>query len=160
MAVPDTMAILVQTLSKDEIKQMKLKTGSVQVLVLAPSRETGNYSLRSLLTDVGGLANIDSTLNKPGDTRTKGENVATDRVLVDIRGRQEKPAKIGNPPETLEMLFLKSDGTCEVVSAADSQRFYDRYMMTLEPAAGTDAGTGAPANGNPFESGPPRGSNK
>jgi hypothetical protein len=155
------MAILVQTLSKDEIKQMKLKTGSVQVLVLAPSRETGNYSLRSLLTEVGGLANIDSALNKPGDTRVKGENVTTDRVLVDIRGRQEEPAaKIGNPPETLEMLFLKPDGTCEVVSAADSQRFYDRYMMTLEPAAGTDAGTGAPATMNPFESGPPRGSNK
>jgi hypothetical protein len=158
------MAILVQTLSKEEIKQMKLKTGSVQVLVLAPSSETGNYSLRSLLTEVGGLANIDSALNKPGDTRTKGENVTTDRVLVDIRGRQEEPAKIGNPPETLEMLFLKPDGTCEVVSAADSQRFYDRYMMTLEPAAGTDAGTdggpGAPANVNPFDFGPPRGGNK
>jgi hypothetical protein len=164
VAVPDAMAILVQTLSKDEIKQMKLKTGSVQVLVLAPSSETGNYSLRSLLTEVGGLANIDSALNKPGDTRTKGENVTTDRVLVDIRGRQEEPAKIGNPPETLEMLFLKPDGTCEVVSAADSQRFYDRYMMTLEPAAGTDAGTdggpGAPGIGNPFEFGSPRGGNK
>jgi ribosomal protein L27 len=155
VSVPDATALLVKTLTKEEIKEKKLKPGSLQVLVLAPSTDTGNYTLRSLITETGGLANVDSSLNKPGDIRMKGEEVTTGRVLVDVRGRQEEPGKPGTPPETLEMLFLKDDGSCEFVSAADSQRIADRYMPTLEPPA-------APVNDVPelLPPVPRRGSNK
>ena len=155
VSVPDATALLVKTLTKEEIKEKKLKPGSLQVLVLAPSTDTGNYTLRSLITETGGLANVDSSLNKPGDIRMKGEEVTTGRVLVDVRGRQEEPVKPGTPPETLEMLFLKDDGSFEFVSAADSQRIADRYMPTLEPPA-------APVNDVPelLPPVPRRGSNK
>jgi hypothetical protein len=160
VSVPDATTLLVQTLTKEEIKEKKLKPGALQVLVLAPSSDTGNYTLRSLITETGGLANVDKSLNKPGDVRTKGEDVITDRVLVDVRGRQEESGKPGSPPETFEMLFLRNDGSFEFVSAADSQRIADRYMPTLEvPAA---ASTDVPAEGFPsFDSPTPRrGSNK
>jgi hypothetical protein len=160
VSVPDATTLLVQTLTKEEIKEKKLKPGALQVLVLAPSSDTGNYTLRSLITETGGLANVDKSLNKPGDVRTKGEDVITDRVLVDVRGRQEESGKPGSPPETFEMLFLRNDGSFEFVSAADSQRISDRYMPTLEvPAA---APTDVPAEGFPsFDSPTPRrGSNK
>jgi len=87
--------------------------------------------------------------------RTKGEDVITDRVLVDVRGRQEESGKPGSPPETFEMLFLRNDGSLEFVSAADSQRIADRYMPTLEPPA-------APVNDVPelLPPVPRRGSNK
>jgi hypothetical protein len=155
VSVPDATALLVKTLTKDEIKEKKLKPGSLQVLVLAPTSNTGNYTLRSLITETGGLANVDKSLNKPGDVRTKGEDVITDRVLVDVRGRQEESGKPGSPPETFEMLFLKDDGSFEFVSAADSQRIADRYMPTLEPPA-------APVNDVPelLPPVPRRGSNK
>ena len=154
VSVPDGITMLVQTLSKDELKEKKIKPGSLQILVLAPSKDTGNYALRSLLTETGGLANVDSSLNKPGDTRTKGDDVTTDRVLVDVRGRQEESGKVGSPAETFEAIFLRSDGTCEVVSAADSQRLCDRYLPTLEPPAAAQAPTGLEEN--PFGNQPPR----
>jgi hypothetical protein len=155
VSAPDATTLLVQTLTKEEIKEKKMKAGSLQVLVLAPSSDTGNYTLRSLITETGGLANVDSSLNKPGDTRTKGEEVTTGRVLVDVRGRQEESGKPGSPPETFEMLFLRNDGSFEFVSAADSQRIADRYMPTLEPPA-------APVNDVPelLPPVPRRGSNK
>jgi hypothetical protein len=139
VSVPDATALLVKTLTKEEIKEKKLKPGSLQVLVLAPSTDTGNYTLRSLITETGGLANVDSSLNKPGDTRTKGEEVMTGRVLVDVRGRQDESGKAGSPAEPFEMLFLRNDGSFEFVSAADSQRLSDRYMPTLNPPSTTPA---------------------
>ena len=160
VVVPDATTLLVRTLTKDEIKQAKLKKDSLQVLLLAPAKETGNYSLRSLITDVGGLANVDDTLNKPGDTRTKGETAITDRVLVDVRGRQEEAGKPGFPSETLEMLFLRPDGSFDFVSAADSQRLCDRYRDTLDPPV-DQADPQSPEGLSPFEVTPPRrGSNK
>jgi hypothetical protein len=157
VSVPDATTLLVKTLTKEEIKEKKLKPGSLQVLVLAPSSDTGNYTLRSLITETGGLANVDSSLNKPGDTRTKGEQVMTGRVLVDVRGRQDESGKAGSPAEPFEMLFLRNDGSFEFVSAADSQRLSDRYMPTLNPPSTT------PVNNVPegFDSPTPRrGSNK
>jgi hypothetical protein len=155
VSVPDATTLLVQTLTKEEIKEKKLKPGSLQVLVLAPSSDTGNYTLRSLITETGGLANVEKSLNKAGDVRTKGEDKITDSVLVDVRGRQEESGKPGSPPETFEMLFLRNDGSFEFVSAADSQRIADRYMPTLEPPA-------APVNDVPelLPPVPRRGSNK
>lgn len=155
ITAPDATRLLVRTLTKDEVKQQKMKKDSLQVLVLAPASDTGNYSMRSIVTDVGGLANVDATLNKPGDTRTKGEKAITDRVLVDVRGRQEEAGKSGTPAEPLEMLFLRPDGSYEFVSAADSQQFCDRYLPTLEPPIDPQAPV-TPEGGSPFEFAPPR----
>jgi hypothetical protein len=124
VTVPDTGALLVRTLRKAELK--RLKAGSVEVLVLDKSSETGNYALRSLVTEPGGLINIDKRLNKPGDQRTRGEDTFTEAVLVDLRGRQDdraeaRGAKGSPPPEPLDMLFLEPDGTFTVASAAESQ---------------------------------------
>lgn len=160
VVVPDATTLLVQTLTKEEIKEKKLKAGSLQLLVLAPSRDTGNYTLRSLITETGGLADVDSSLNKPGDVRVKGDDVTTGRVLVDVRGRQDESGKPGMPTETFELLFLRPDGSCEIVSAADSQRLSDRYMPTLDPPVAPDANV-APEGVNPFETPPRRrGANK
>jgi hypothetical protein len=127
---------------------------------MAASKLNGNYSLRALLTELGGIANVDSTLNKPGDARARGEDVLTGRALVDLRGRQEEPTKAGGPPEVLEMLFVRPDGSCEIVSAADSQTFYDRYRSTLDPPAvppgGADVPAGVPPGLNTFEGSPSR----
>jgi hypothetical protein len=155
VAVPEPMTLLVRTFSKDESKRLKMKPGSAEVIVMAASGMTGNYALRGLLTEVGGLANVDTSLNKPGDLRARGEDVFTNRALVDVRGRQEDPAKATGPIEVVEMLFVRPDGSCEVVSAADSQSFYDRYRMTLDPqkdAAQSPDGLpeGMPEGGNPF----------
>jgi hypothetical protein len=150
VVVPDATTLLVQTLTKEQVKEKKLKVGSLQVLVLAPSRDTGTYTLRSLITETGGLADVDSSLNKPGDVRVKGDNVTTGRVLVDVRGRQDESGKPGTPAETFELLFLRPDGSCEVVSAADSQRLSDRYMPTLDPPVAPEANV-APEGANPFE---------
>jgi hypothetical protein len=153
VAVPEPTSILVRPITKEESKRLKLKPGAQEILVMAPSSETGNYSLRGLITETGGLANVDSGLNKPGDTRTRGEDVTTDRVLVDVRGRQDEGAKTTGPPEPLEMLFLKPDGTFELVSAADSQSFYERYAGTLDMGDTPPPGA-IPADGpnqNPFD---------
>jgi hypothetical protein len=157
VTVPDPVTLLVQTLSKEEIKEKKIKAGSLQLLVLAPSDETGTYSMRSLITEPGGLANVDSSLNKPGDVRTKGDDVITGRVLVDVRGRQEEAGSVGVPPETFELLFIHPDGTCEAVSAADSQRLRDRYLVTLEPP---EAATAPPGLEETLVAPPRRGANK
>jgi len=150
VVVPDATTLLVQTLTKEQVKEKKLKVSSLQLLVLAPSRETGTYTLRSLITETGGLADVDSSLNKPGDVRVKGDNVTTGRVLVDVRGRQDESGKPGTPAEAFELLFLRPDGSCEVVSAADSQRLSDRYMPTLDPPVAPEANV-APEGANPFE---------
>jgi hypothetical protein len=161
VAVPEPMSLLVRTFTKDETKRLKMKQGWVEVIVMAASEQTGNYSLRGLLTEIGGLANVDAALNKPGDARVRGEDAITNLALVDIRGRQEKPTKATGPTEVVEMLFVRPDGSCELVSAADSQSFYDRYQMTLDVGANAPPGgeppPGSPAGGlNPFEF-PPQG---
>lgn len=158
--VPEPTAILARTLSKDDAKRMKLKAGSYEVLVLGESRDTGNFTVRSVLTEVGGLANVDPALNKPGDQRTRGEPISTGRILVDVRGRQDDrggSARGSGPADTFEMLFFDPDrGTFEFVSTADSQRRFDQYGHTL-PAAedpkkgGSKQPGGLPAGLNPYE---------
>jgi hypothetical protein len=159
VTVPDTGALLVRTLRKAELK--RLKAGSVEVLVLDKSSETGNYALRSLVTEPGGLINIDKRLNKPGDQRTRGEDTFTEAVLVDLRGRQDdraeaRGAKGSPPPEPLDMLFLEPDGTFTVASAAESQAKIDRYVGTLpivDDAKGSkDKRPQGPNPDNPFGS--------
>ena len=160
VTVPGTGALLVRALPKADLR--RLKAGSVEVLVLDKGSETGNYALRSLVTEPGGLVNVDGRLNKPGDQRTRGEDAVTDAVLVDMRGRQEdraetRGAKGSPPPEPLDMLFLRPDGTFTVASAADSQAKVDRYLTTLpeveDPKAGKEKQPPAINPDSPF--GPP-----
>lgn len=158
--VPDPTAVVVRTLSKDEIKKLKRpKAGWYEVLVLGEGADTGNYALRSVITEQGGVANVDPSLNKPGDTRMRGEAIVTDRILLDVRGRQEEPGAGTTGDDPLEMLFLDpATGRFEFVSAADSQAAIDRYAATLpaiedgkKPSGKKDSGPAVGPTANPFE---------
>ena len=115
-------------------------------MILAPSEKTGNYALRSTLTDLGGLADVSPELNRPGDVRFFGESLVTDTVLVDAHGSQEDRGDVRStdPPEPLEMLFLREDGSFAVVAAADGERPIRRYGGTL-----FKPGTQLPDDGRP-----------
>lgn len=134
--VPDPTRLLVDVFPAAELKKLRIKPGMLEVLVLAASAETGNYALRSALIDVGGFANVDKRLNRPGELRTRGEDVVTDRLLVDVFGQQVEgddkprrgPRKI---PEPFTAVFMRPDGSFEQVAAADSERLIDRYGETL-----------------------------
>ncbi len=144
--VPEPVVLMSRTIDKDTRKKMKLKGETLEVLILAPSQKTGNYALRSTVTDLGGLVNISPELNKPGDVRFYGEPLATDSVLVDARGSQEDRADIRgtDPPAPLEMLFLRPDGSFTTVSAAEGERSLSRYGGTL-----FKPGTQLPDDGRP-----------
>ena len=151
VGAPNATTTLLATLRKDQMK--KFKPGSFEVLVLGPSEETGDYALRGLLTEAGGLVNVDEKLNRPGDRRTRGEEIATDRIVVDVRGRQEERTEIKTPrpPEPFELLvFRPDDGSFEFVSAADSEALVAEHQGTL-PAAESpkpDSKPGQPATGS------------
>ena len=124
-----------------------------------------SFALRSVVTEVGGLVNVDAALNKPGDTRSRGEDIRTDRVIVDVRGRQNdrgeerSSGRVPLPPEPFELLVLKPDGSFEVASVADSQAVIDANVATLpaieSPARGPGSERGprgdvGPVPGSPF----------
>jgi hypothetical protein len=151
VVVPDGIRMLVQPMKKQDLK--RLKPGTFATMILAQT-SAGAYGLRWLLMEVGGLANVDPLLNKRGDPRSRGEAVVTDRVLLDVRGRPEDRAETRTgkptpPPEPLEMIFLRPDGTYEVASSADSQADVDRYLPMLQ------ANEAAPAGDRPAQ--PPAG---
>ena len=161
VVVPDGTRLLVQPMKKLDIK--RLKSGMVSALILGEKPNSGSFALRSLVMEVGGIANVDPTQNKRGDSRSRGDAIVTDRVLLDIRGRLEdrsetRTGKPTPPPEPLEMIFLRPDGTFEVASSADSQQEVDRYQLTLpaDDAGTSPVGSGAPTApgdspfGNPF----------
>jgi hypothetical protein len=153
VTVPGTQALLVRGLRK------KFKAGLVEVLVLDKASDAGNYALRSLLTEPGGLINVDKRLNKPSDLRARGDDVFTEAVLVDMLGRQEDRAEVRGtkdspPPEPLEMLFLRPDGSFTAAATADSQAQVGRFIGTLpildDPKAGKDKQPSGPSpDGNP-----------
>lgn len=144
--VPSPTTLLARTIDRETARKLKIKGDSLEVMVLAPSDQTGNFALRSVITAVGGLANVDMELNKAGDIRFFGEQVTTDHVLVDARGPQDDRIDIrsSEPPEPLEMLFLRPDGSFETVAAADSEHRIRAYGHTL-----FKAGTKLPDDGRP-----------
>lgn len=161
VAVPRGGVILARTLPAKEAKRLK---GGVEVILLGldPAGEDpviGASTLRSVVTDVGGFANVDKRLNKGGDQRARGEDLATDTLLVDVRGRQElrSDGKSKEPAEPLDLLFLRADGSFDVVAPDDAEILVDYHKATLPGE--TAAQPAAPANpyGNPFGgvSGPP-----
>jgi hypothetical protein len=145
--IPDPVMMLATRLDADDVRRLKLTPGMFELLVMAPSQKTGNYSLRSVVTETGGIANVDESLNRPGDLRFKGEKTTTNRVLLDVFGQQGElvaasPARGGRqttqrsagPAEPLEMIFRKPNGSLEIASAADSESRFARYRDTLYPA--------------------------
>lgn len=161
VVVPDGARLLVQPMKKQDLK--RLKGGMVSALILGEKPNSGTFALRSLLMEVGGIANVDPTQNKRGDPRSRGDAITTDRVLLDIRGKLEDRAETRTgkptpPPEPLEMIFLRPDGTFEVASSAESQQDIDRYQLTMpaDDAGAAPGGIGQPPVpgdspfGNPF----------
>jgi len=156
VVVPDGARMLVQPLKKQDLK--RLKPGTVATMILGEKQNGGSFALRLLLIEAGGIANVDPSQNKRGDPRSRGDAIITDRVLLDVRGKLEdraetRTAKPTPPPEPLEMIFLRPDGTFEVASSADSQKDIERYQFTLSTDdAGAAAGPGQqpPAGESPF----------
>lgn len=158
--VPGTTSLVVRSLPKTDTK--KFKPGMMEVLVLAEDPASQSYTLRSLVTEIGGLVNIDKRLNRPAEPRVRGAEIDTNSLLVDMRGRQEdrteaRAAKPTPPPEPLEMLFLREDGSFEIASAADSQLLVDRHIDTLpamqdqKPDRDEPEAPAANPFGNPFQ---------
>ena len=155
VVVTDGARLLVQPLPKQAMK--RLKPGLVAVQILGEKPNAGSLALRALLMEPGGLANVDPLQNKRGEPRSQGDAITTNRVLLDVRGRLEdrtetRTTKPTSPPEPVEMIFLRPDGTCDVVSAAESQLDIERYRATLpsdqaNAAAGDRAGQ-PPADGD------------
>jgi hypothetical protein len=131
--VPEPVRLLARTMPREAARRLKVKGDAVEVIALGQSNETGNFAIRSVVTGPGGMADVDPGLNRTGDVRFYGEPLTTGRLLVDVRGQQEERSDSRSPlpPEPLEMLFLKPDGSFEVVAAADSERLIQKYRSTL-----------------------------
>jgi len=155
VAVPDGTRLLVQPTKKQDLKG---RAGMIPVMILGEKPNAGAWGLRSLWIEAGGIVNVDPLQNKRGNPRSRGDAIVTDRVLLDVRGILEdraetKPGKPTPPPEPLEMIFLRPDGTCEVASSAESQPDLDRYRSTLpadDAAAPGERPGQPPAAGGPF----------
>jgi len=142
--VPEPTSLAARTIDRETAKKMRIKGDDLEVMVLAPSEKTGNFTLRSALIGVGGVANVEK--NKGADVRFFGETIATDRILVDARGSQDERggARAAEPAAPLEMLFLRDDGSFEFVTPAESEPQVRRYGGTL-----FRPGTQVPDDGRP-----------
>ncbi len=140
--VPPPTRVLVDTLRRDTIKDMRLKPGTLELLVLGAGAETGSIALRGFVGDPGAVIDVDEKFNsKTQRDRARGEKLVTGRVLVDARGRQldrrdgpadrEKPP--GAIPEPLDVLCIRPDGSYEMVSVVESGPLVARYRATLPP---------------------------
>lgn len=142
--VPDGKQLLAMPLRKDFLR--KLKPGMVPMMVLGEKPKSGTLSLRALIGEYGGVANIDPKSEKKGDKRSFGDTLLTERVLLDARGDRQDRAEILQTtaagklpppvPEPFEMIFLRPDGTFEFASAAESQPQIERYRATSPPELG------------------------
>lgn len=148
--VPDPTRILVGTLAPEETKELKIRPGSstLEVLVLAPSVETGRFRLRALVADPGVVVDVDEKYNQKNQRdRARGESVETRRLLVDARGRQEerregageKNKPDGGIPEPLEVICLRPDGSFEFASLDGSEPLVDAHRSTRPPASKAEA---------------------
>jgi len=161
VVVPDGARLLVTPVGKQFMK--KIKPGMVAVPILGEKPNAGSLALRVLIMEPGGLANVDSQPKKTADARSQGDPITTNRVLLDVRGRQEDrtesrggSAKPTPPPEPLEMIFLRPDGIVDFASSADSQLDFDRYSSTLptdqaNTATGDRAGQQPAGGESPFD---------
>jgi len=154
--VPGTTSLLLALVPDADRKLYRIKPGIFEILVMATAAKTGNFTLRSVLSELGGFANVDAAANRSGDIRSRGEDVATGMLLVDAVGEQldqrdsaANARRPKGPPEPLEMLFVHADGSFEVVSAADSQKSFVKYRQTLPEEKDSRRGPPAPPPGSP-----------
>jgi hypothetical protein len=153
--VPQESLLLARVLDRTEAKKVR---GLVETLVLGPDPETGNFSLRSISLDRGGMANVAGEEGSVKDRGAKGEPITTDSMLVDVIGAQEKPddkrrGSDDRVPEPLDLLFMSPDGSLEIVSAADTQRTASKYAPTIDGNQVPAGNRGGPPGGPGF--GPP-----
>lgn len=138
--VPDPTRVLVGTLRAKEMKDLRMKPGTLEVLVLGPSRQHGSFALRGLVADPGVVIDVDEGLNLRNQMdRARGEDIVTKRILLDARGRQQDRADAEDDrrkpragvPEPLDVICLRPDGSFEVASLADSEKPIREYRDTL-----------------------------
>jgi len=134
--VSKPVTMLVRALEKSDMK--RVKTGTFELAILGEDKKTGNLSLRSLVAELGSLANIDKSSVKANDTRFLGQDIETDSILIDTNGKQDvggdaaaASKKLKIPPEPFEMLLLDSSGELNVISLADSERLVMQWKATL-----------------------------
>jgi len=154
VTVPVPTRLLVETLRREQRPEIRnWKPGWLEIMILGPGSRGRARTLRSLVTEPGGMANVleklaDAKNPKPENRRSKGEEIKTQQLLVDVRGSQEDKAAIQEP---LELLFRRPDGGFEWVTAADSEALIARYRATLP----TDEGKTDPKAAPPEQPGKP-----
>jgi hypothetical protein len=168
--VPGTVRILAGTVPKEIAKRLRLKPGTAEILVLAPTGGNQGYALRALYGEPGMPLDVEAKpMRTPVEIRTRGEPVSTGVTLIDIRGRQGEREPVTGArgggrkvdrelvPEPLEMLCLRGDGSFDFVSAADAERDVLRHASTLPPLEDSKredrrapADEAAPVSDNPF----------
>lgn len=166
--VPSSVKILARALLKDgapdSLKDLKIRDGAAELLVLAESRKTGRMTLRSIVAEPGGVVDVEPGLNKAGGLPSVGEPVETGVVLLDLRGNQldraderekSKGRSKGVPPEPLEALVLEPDGedgfTFGIVGLVESEHTVDTFRGTLPPeVSSSPAATGLVGGGAPY----------
>jgi hypothetical protein len=162
--VPSAVKILARTLLKDgapdSLKDLKIRDGAAELLVLAESRDSGRLTLRSIVAEPGGVLDVEPALNKSGGPPSAGDPVKTGAVLLDLRGNQldrtderekAKGRSKGVPPEPLEALVLEPDGedgfTFRVVGLVESEHAVDTFRRTLPPEVSSSPTTMGVAGG-------------
>lgn len=135
VTVPVPTRILVEPLRKAQRPEIRnWKPGWVEIMILGPGKRGRARALRSLVTEPGGAANVDEKLAdarnpKPENRRSRGEDIVTDQILLDVRGSQQEDKSGFQEP--FEILLRRPDGGFERVTAVDSEPLVDRYRDTL-----------------------------
>lgn len=152
VTVPVATRILVETLRRDQRPEVRnWKPGRLEIMILGPSTRGRARALRSLVTEPGGLANVDEKTSdarhpRLEERRSKGEDIVTNQMLIDVRGIQEDKGGIQEP---YELLFRRPDGGFEWVDAAASETLIDRYRDTLPSGDETKPDGTKPDGGKP-----------
>lgn len=140
VTVPVPTRILVETLQRGPRPEIRgWKSGWLEIMILGPGGRGRARTLRSLVTEPGGMANVDEKSSdsknpKLENRRSRGEDIATGQLLVDTRSQQEEKGGIQEP---FELLFRRPDGGFELVTPADSEAQINRYRDTLPAAEDT-----------------------
>jgi hypothetical protein len=141
----------------------KPKSGLVELLVLAGSKEAGNLVLHKTAAKPGDPIAYEKPLpveepaatGKGSGTKKKPSGkpdlISTGASLLDVRGEQftknESLGQMTMPPEPLEMLILLPSGTFEHVTAIDSVplvRSHEAALGEILPDGSSSRGEGGP----------------
>lgn len=135
VTVPVATRILAAVIPRGQRPEIRnWKPGWLEIMILGPStRGRGARALRTLVTEPGGMANVDEKTSdsrhpKLEMRRSKGEDIVTNQLLLDVRGSLEERGGIQEP---YELLFRRPDGGFEWVTAAASEPLIERYKHTL-----------------------------